>query len=114
MAVTLFSSGSPTLVVGSAMTIDVNETGVFDLVVDPVNLISGDVLEARVYKMTVASGTRRVIFFDAFYGAQPVFDIIKLTEPVSNALTDSGALRFELLQTFGTGRTVPWAIEKHN
>lgn len=114
MAVTAFASGTQTCTVTTEHTLsDVNEAGVFTFVADFVNAAAGDVFEIRIYQMVLTGGTRRVLLFDAVYGAQPTHDQIRATVPVSNELTDSGALRFSIKQTFGTGRNVPWKVLKH-
>jgi len=87
-----------------------NAVGTYVLLVDTVNMATGDVLELRVYKMTITSGTARVVYFTAYYGAQPTDDLIKISIPIGNELTDTNAIRFSLKQTFGTGRNYPWSV----
>lgn len=111
MAVTLNASGTQTATVTTEHTLaDVNTAGVYTLHVDTVNMAAGDVLELRVYQIELTGGTRRVLFFHAFYGAQPTNDTAKVSLPIGNDLTDSGSLRFTLKQTFGTGRAYPWKV----
>jgi len=115
MAVTAFASGTQTATVTTEHTLsDVNEAGTYTLHVDSINLVAGDVVELRVYQMVLAAGTRRVCFFAQFHGAQPVDDLIKVSVPISNELTDAGALRFTLKQTFGTSRNFPFKVLKHS
>ena len=114
MAVTAFASNTQTATVTTEHTLsDVNEAGVYTFHVDTVNMAAGDVLELRIYQMVLTGGTRRVAYLMAYYGAQPTDDLIKISVPISNDLTDSGALRFTLLQTFGTSRNFPWKVLKH-
>jgi hypothetical protein len=87
--------------------------GTFTFHVDAVNMAAGDVLELRIYQMVLTGGTRRVAYFQLYYGAQSVNDLIKISVPISNELTDSGALRFTLKQTVGTGRAFPWKVLKY-
>ena len=60
--------------------------------------------------MVLTSGTSRVAYLARFFDVQPTDDLIKLSVPISNELTDSGALRFTLKQTAGTGRAYPWKV----
>lgn len=111
MAVTANASGTQSATVTTEHTLaDVAVAGVFTLHVDTVNMIAGDVLELRIYQIILTSGTRRVAYIGAYYGAQPTDDIIKISVPIGNELTDAGSLRFTLKQTFGTSRNFPWKV----
>lgn len=117
MAVTAAASGTGNG--GSALTVttehqlaDIAAAGVYVFEIDTNALADGDILEARVYKMILTSGTARVVHFAAWYGAQRTDDKIKVSLPVTNELTDSTALRFSLKQTHGTGRAIPWKVIK--
>jgi hypothetical protein len=72
---------------------------------------AGDVLEVRVYQMIITGGTPRIEQLVVYAGVQDI--PIKVSEPLSNELTDSQSLRFSLKQTFGTGRAIPWKVLKH-
>lgn len=87
-----------------------NVAGTFTLHVDTVNMVAGDVLELRVYQMVLTGGTQRVAYYARFDGAQPTDDLIKISVPISNELTDTNSLRFSLKQTFGTSRNFPWKV----
>lgn len=114
MAVTAFASGTQSATVTTEHTLsDVNVAGVFTLHVDTVNMVAGDILELRIYQIVLTAGTRRVAYIGAFYGAQPTDDVIKVSVPISNELTDAGSLRFSLKQTFGTSRNFDWKVLKH-
>lgn len=114
MAVTAASSGTQTATVTTEHTLlDVAAAGTYTLHVDAVNMASGDVLELRVYQMVLTAGTRRVAYYQRYDGAQQTDDMIKISVPISNELTDAGALRFTLKQTFGTGRNFPWKVLKY-
>jgi hypothetical protein len=115
MAVTAQGSGTKTVAsVGTAETLlDVAIAGTFTLHVDTVNMVAGDVLELRIYQMVLTGGTRRVTYFEQWTGAQAVDDLIKISVPISNELTDAGALRFEINQTKGTARAFPWKVLKY-
>ena len=114
MAVTAQGSGTQTATVTTEHTLlDVAVAGTFTLHVDTVNMVAGDVLELRIYQMVLTGGTRRVAYLMMYAGAQPADDAIKISVPVSNELTDAGALRFTLKQTFGTSRNFPWKVLKY-
>lgn len=87
-----------------------NAVGTYVLEVDTVNMVAGDVLELRVYKMVLTGGTQRVAFYMRYEGAQPTDDLIKISTPIGNDLTDANAVRFSLKQTYGTSRNFPWAV----
>jgi hypothetical protein len=75
-------------------------------------MLDGDVLELRMYVMVLTAGTRRVAYYARYDDAQVADDMIKISVPVSTALSDSGAVRATLNQTKGTSRTFPWALLK--
>lgn len=111
MAVSAYASGTQTATVTTEHFLSSpNVAGTYTFHVDTVNMADGDVLELRIYQMVLTAGTQRVVYFTAFYGAQPTDDLIKVSVPVSNELTDTNALRFSLKQTFGTGRSYPWKV----
>jgi hypothetical protein len=114
MAVTAQGSNTQTSVITTEHTLlDVAVAGTFTLHVDTVNLAAGDVLELRIYQIVLTGGTRRVAYFQQYAGAQQADDVIKVSVPISNELTDSGSLRFTLKQTFGSVRTYPWKVLKY-
>ena len=111
MAVSAAGSGTQTAVISTEHTLqDIAAAGVYTLHVDSVNMASGDVLELRVYQMVLTAGTRRVAYYVQFQDAQATDDLIKISVPIANELTDAGALRFTLKQTAGTGRNFPWKV----
>lgn len=113
MAVTAHASGSQTAVIGTEHFLTSPAVvGTFQLVLDTVNMAAGDLLEIRIYQMVLTGGTQRVVFYAPVSGAQPTDDLIKLTIPVSNELTDTNSLRFSIKQTLGTGRSFPWKVLK--
>lgn len=114
MAVTAQGSGTQTATVTTEHTLlDVAVAGTFTLHVDTVNMVDGDVLELRIYSIGLTGGTRRVTYFQPFYGAQPTDDVMKISVPISNDLTDAGSLRFTLKQAFGTSRNFPWKVLRY-
>lgn len=114
MAVTASGSGTQSATVTTEHTLlDVAAAGVYTLHVDTNAMVAGDVLELRVYQMVLTAGTRRVAYLATYSDAQPTNDQIKISVPIANELTDSGALRFSLKQTFGTSRSFPWKVLKY-
>lgn len=111
MTVTAAGSGTQTASVGVEHTLlDIAVAGTFTLHVDPVNMVAGDVLELRCYQIILTGGTRRVAYLGRWQGAQAADDMIKISVPISNELTDAGSLRFTLKQAFGTSRNFPWKV----
>lgn len=111
MAVSAYASGTQTATVTTEHFLSSpNAAGVYTLHVDTVNMAAGDVLELRVYQMVLTAGTQRVAYVATYSGAQPTDDLIKISVPIANELTDTNALRFSLKQTFGTGRAFPWKV----
>lgn len=111
MAVTAHASGTQTATINTEHTLDdVAVAGVFVLEVDTNAMLSGDVLELRLYAITLTGGTRRVAYYDLYSGAQPADDKIKISVPIPNELTDAGSIRATLKQTAGTGRAFPWKV----
>ena len=111
MAVTAKGSGTQTATIGTEHTLlDVATAGTYTFHVDTFNLAAGDVLELRIYQIVLTGGTRRVAYLQQYLDGQPTDDLIKLSVPISNELTDAGALRFTLKQTAGTGRAFPWKV----
>lgn len=114
MAVTAAEKGTKTAEIGVAHALlKVAEAGTFTFHVDTINMAAGDVLELRIYQMVLTGGTTRVAYFNRWDGAQTVDDLIKISVPISNELTDSESLKFELKQTAGTGRAFPWKVLKY-
>lgn len=111
MAVASQGSGTQTASIATEHTLlDVAVAGTFTLHVDMINMAAGDVVELRIYQMVLTSGTRRVVYYQSFMNALPTDNMIQISVPISNELTDAGALRFTLKQTVGTGRNFPWKV----
>lgn len=114
MTVSAYATGTQTATVGTEHFLtSPNVAGTFTLHVDTVNLAAGDVLELRVYQMVLTGGTQRVAYLARYADAQPTDDLIKISVPISNELTDTNSLRFSLTQTKGTGRAFPWKVLKY-
>jgi hypothetical protein len=112
MAVTDVHGSQAATVTTEHTLADTSTAGTYVLSVDTNVMVAGDVLELRLYEMVLTSGTRRVAYYARYDGVQPADDMIKISVPISTALTDSGAIRATLLQTKGTSRTFPWNLKK--
>ncbi|MFL5861090.1 MAG: hypothetical protein ACJ780_09955 [Solirubrobacteraceae bacterium] len=111
MTVTAAGSGTQTSVIGTEHTLlDISVAGTYTFHLDANVMAAGDVVELRIYQMVLTGGTRRVAYLARFMDVQPTDDKIKLSVPVSNELTDAGALRFTLKQTAGTVHAYPWKV----
>lgn len=114
MAVTAYASGSQAATVPTEHFLSSpNVAGTFTLHVDTSVMQAGDVLELRVYQMVLTGGTQRVAYYARYVGVQPADDLIKISVPISNELTDTNSLRFSLNQTKGTSRTYPWKVLRY-
>lgn len=111
MAVTAYASGSQACTVTTEHFLSSpNVAGTFTLHVDLQPAVALDVFELRVYQMILTGGTTRVVYFARYDDAQSADDLIKISVPISNELTDTNALRFSIKQTRGTSRTIPWKV----
>lgn len=111
MTVTAHGSGTQTATIGTEHFLDSPAVpGMFTLHVDMVNLADGDIVELRAYQHVLAGGTDRVVFEKTYNGAQHADEMLKISPPLGNDLTEANALRFSLKQTFGTGRAFPWKV----
>lgn len=111
MAVTAFASGTQSASVGTEHFLSSpNIAGTFTFHVDTNAMVAGDTLELRIYQMVLTGGTARVAYFQTFSGAQSADDLIKVSVPISNELTDTNSLRFSLKQTAGSSRSFPWKV----
>lgn len=111
MAVTAFASGTQAASINTEHFLtSVNEDGTYTLHIDTNAMQSGDTIELRAYQMVLTGGTARVAYFSSYSDAQSADDVIKISVPISNELSDSQALRFSLKQTAGTGRSFPWKV----
>ena len=115
MAVTAQATGSVSAASGVENTLtDVAVAGTFTLHVDCINAASGDVVELRIYQIVLTGGTRRVAYYARYDGVQPTDDMIKVSVPVSNELTDAGSLRFTLTLAKGLSTKVfNWKVLRY-
>ena len=114
MAVISHASGTSSQTVGTEFTLaDISVSGTFTLHVDLSAMLAGDTIELRVYQMIAAAGTRRVAYVQSFSHQQPADNMIAISVPISNDLTDTGAVRFTLYQRAGTTRALPWKVLRY-
>jgi hypothetical protein len=114
MTVSAYASGTQSATVTTEHFLSSpNVAGVFTLHVDLVNMAAGDYVELRVYQMILTGGTQRVAYMEPFQGVQPADNLIAISVPIGNELTDTNSLRFSLKQTQGTSRNFPWKVLKY-
>mgnify|MGYP001585910122 CR=1 FL=1 len=114
MAVTLQTSGTQAMTVGTEHSLaSITVTGAFTFEVDLSAMVAGDIVELRVYKIILTAGTKRLLYFAAYYGAQPTHDLTKVSVPIGNELADTNSLECSIKQTFGTSRSAPWKILRY-
>lgn len=114
MAITTHASGTQAATIGTEHSLTTAiVVGTFILYIDTLNMVAGDSVEIRAKVVTIAGGTQRVLFLWRFDDAQSADDYIKMSIPLSNSLTDTGAVEFSLKQTDGTGRSFPWRCDRH-
>lgn len=112
VAATASHSGQTLNITSEFVLADTSAAGSYVASVDTNLMAAGDILELRLYEMVLTSGTRRVAYYARFDGAQPTDDQIKISVPISTALTDTGAIRFTITQTKGTAHAYPWNLKK--
>lgn len=121
MAVLVYANGTATTTsTGTGATeytlANVKEPGSFKLFLDTSDMTSststtfGDVITVTAYQIALASGTKRVAWQQSFYGTQPSFDVMKITPPIDNDLTDTNAVQFTLQQPLGQAASFPFKV----
>lgn len=116
MAVTAFASGTQSTSgsIGTELFLaNVNQAGTYTLHVDTTNMAAGDVVVLKIYQMILTGGTALAAYKAIYSDAQSADDVIKISVPISNELTDTNSLRFSLNQTNGTARSFNWKILKY-
>jgi hypothetical protein len=111
MGVSAFGQGTQSATVGTEHFVSSpNVAGLYSFHVDTVNMVDGDILQLRVYQMILTGGTSRVVWVQEYHGAQDADDLIKVSPPLGNELTDTNSLRYSIKQTFGTSRNFDWKV----
>jgi len=106
MAWTLSDSGTTAaLTINSETTLatDTNN-GTFVLEVDTSNLVNGDLLEIRVYTITLSGGTLTQAWKGTYQHKQ--VNNHKISPPIAS----DQSIKCTLKQTAGTGRTYAWKM----
>lgn len=106
MTWTLSDSGTTAaLTIGTETTLatDTNN-GTFVLEVDTTNLANGDLLEIRIYTITLSGGTLTQAWKGTYQHAQ--INNHKISPPVAS----DQSIKCTLNQTAGTGRTFAWKM----
>jgi hypothetical protein len=108
MAVTEKVSGSQTATISAEHTLStITDAGIYVLRVDMNALVSGDVVELRIYtKARNSTDTERLIHGPAVYGPIPPDQKLQDSVPIMA----TGDFKATLLQSAGTGRAFPWVI----
>lgn len=111
MPPTAYAQGTQTASVGTEHFLSQpNVPGTFTMHVNTLNMTLGDYVELRAYQVMLSGQTSYVAYFSGFDGAQPADDRIKITPPLANELSVTGALRFSLRQVTGTSRDFAWKV----
>lgn len=106
MSWTLSDNGTTSgLTIGTETTLatDTNN-GTFVLEVDTSNLVNGDLLEIRIYTITLSGGTLTQEWKGTYQHAQT--NNHKISPPVAS----DQSIKCTLKQTAGTGRTYAWKM----
>jgi hypothetical protein len=106
VAWTLSSNGTQTAVIGTEQILTTDNTnGTYYFETDISALAIGDVLELRIYVMTLSGGTLRLAWKQS-YGPVPPVNLISASPPQPS----DQSLKVTLLQVAGTGRSFPWKL----
>ena len=114
MAVTCPASGTQTAVINTEHVLsNIAIAGVYSYHVSLANMVSGDTTELRIYQVILTGDTSLVAYKQIFNNAQDEDNIIAISVPIANELTDATALKFTLKQTAGVSRVFKWKILKY-
>lgn len=102
----LSSGGTQTAVIGTEhiLTTDTtNGTYYFEVALN--NLANGDILELRIYCITLSGGSLQVAWKSTYGPIPPIQDVAPSPPQPSDQ-----SCRVSLKQTAGTGRAFPWKL----
>lgn len=106
MTWTLDSSGTQTAVISTEHTLATStQNATFQAFVRCNNFAVGDILELRVYTITLTGGTLEIVWKACFGPAPPISLVI-----ASPPLASDQSIRLTLKQTAGTGRNFDWKL----
>jgi hypothetical protein len=102
------SGTTSALVIGSETTLVTNtNNGTFVFTADLSNMLVGDVMELRFYKMVLSAGTLRLAF-KATYGPTLPINPVVISPPIPSLWS----CRPTAKQTAGTGRALIWELAR--
>jgi flagellar capping protein FliD len=102
----LSASGSQTASVGTEHILTTDTTnGTYYFEVNVTNLANGDILELRVYTITLVGGTLQIAWKSTYGPVPPIQDVCPSPPQPSDQ-----SLKVTLKQTAGTGRIFPWKL----
>lgn len=100
------ASGTQTTSVGTEQTLQTDTTnGTYYFETDLTNMAIGDIIELRIYTMTLSGGTMHLAW-KSTYGPVPPFTAIAPSPPQPS----DQSLKVSIKQTAGTARSVPWKL----
>jgi hypothetical protein len=105
MALAEFANGTQTCVIGTTHTLSTPTAGkTYVLMLDLNALAAGDVLNVILQAKALTGGTMRNVYTLVLAGPQadPVFMSVPIPAPIGT--------QFQILQSAGTGRAVPWSV----
>lgn len=106
MTWTVSASGSQTATINTEFILTTDTTNAtFYFEVDVTNLANGDILELRVYTMTLAGGTLHLAWKSTYGPVPPIQDICPSPPQPSDQ-----SIKVTLKQTAGTARLFPWKL----
>ena len=106
MTWTLDSSGTQTATIGTEHTLATStQNATFQAFVRTNNMATGDILELRMYTITLTGGTLEICWKATFGPAKPISVVI-----ASPPIASDQSIRITLKQTSGTGRAFDWKL----
>lgn len=106
MTWSLSASGTQSATVGTEFVLATDTTnGTYYFETDIGNLAIGDILELRVYTMTLSGGTLRVVWKSTYGPVPPIQDICPSPPQPSDQ-----SLKVTMKQVAGTARSIPWKL----
>ncbi len=110
MSITENTSGSQTAVIDTEHVLaTITTAGVFQLLVDVVNMVDGDELELRIDIKVLTGSTARTVFYATYAHEQGVDGNVVISPPIPSIYS----IAFTLLQDAGTGRVFDWAVYEY-
>jgi hypothetical protein len=106
MTWTVSLSGTKAATVGTEATLTTDTTNAtYYFEVDCGAMVSGDIVELRIYLTTLSAGTSRVAWLNTIGPSPPICPI-----SVSPCQASNISIAVSLKQTAGTARSYPWKL----